>query len=263
MDESKGGSSEFFSNSLGMMFRHVWVPNPIKMRQSFSDPLHNKEVVKSDFSIGIHLITQHHYWSLVGENPSYFQGERMGDQDTEKNPVEYVSCAQAVKFCRLLSALPAERRLQRRYRLPTLAEWEHAYLAGGDFRPESSGDLAIFGEYAWIEENSDARTHPVGLKKANPWGIYDMGGNVQEWCLDVHVREITEYTKLDFQSTPHFECAFRGGDFGCSVAHCGVTPIHRTNSYTEGNFIGFRVVLETVPALNLRGVGVTRQDGLR
>ena len=244
MEEKSKTESDFFTNSLGMTFRHVRVASSPKGYLGSDKPLRNVGVVQSDFAIAIHLVTQQEYCSLVGENPSYFQGEQVGNRDTTRCPVEYVSCAQAVKFCRILSQFPAERRLRRHYRLPTEAEWEYAYLAREGFAPEASNAPEVFGEYAWIEQNSNNRTHSVGQKQPNPWGIFDMSGNVWEWCLDTHVSEITENTDLTIEPSPNFECSFRGGDFGCGVEFCGLANIHRVNSYYRGNFVGFRLVLE-------------------
>jgi formylglycine-generating enzyme required for sulfatase activity len=232
MEEKSKYGSDFFINSLGMKFRRVLVPtSPGGM-------------VACDFAIGIHLVTQQEYGSLIGENPSYFQGEQVGNRDTTRCPVEYVSCAQAIKFCCKLSQLSDERRFRMRYRLPTEAEWEYAYLAGQGFAPEASNSPEVLGEYAWIEQNSNDRTHSVGQKQPNPWGIYDMCGNVWEWCVNTQVPEITDKTDLTRGPSPHFECSFRGGDFGCGVEFCGLEKIHRVNSDYRGNFVGFRLVVD-------------------
>jgi len=88
----------------------------------------------------------------------------------------------AVEFCRRLSELPAEKRAGRKYRLPTEAEWEYACRAGST----DAYGASIPEDVGWYSSNSEGRTHPVGQKKPNAWGLYDMHGNILEWCSDVY-----------------------------------------------------------------------------
>jgi formylglycine-generating enzyme required for sulfatase activity len=132
---------------------------------------HNVRITKP-FYLGVTEVTQGQYKKVMGDNPRSFS--RTGDF-----PVERVSWEDAVEFCKKLSAKEGET-----YRLPTEAEWEYACRAGSTTRYCFGDDESQLGEYAWFNENSNRRTHPVGTKKPNAWGLYDMHGNVWERCQD-------------------------------------------------------------------------------
>jgi len=135
-------------------------------------------------------VTQELYLTIVGDNPSGFEGD--------KRPVEQVSFWDALEFCNLLSERVGESapyrlyeeggkrcaewlRSSKGYRLLTEAEWEYAAKAG---RETLYAGNAALTELGWYQENSRNKTQPVGQKKPNDWGLYDLSGNVWEWCYD-------------------------------------------------------------------------------
>jgi len=138
--------------------------------------------VRQGFWIAAHEVTQGQFETVMGFNPSRHQGEGL--------PVEMVTQPQAACFCRLLAerdatarGLASPRAMPHEYRLPSEAQWEYACRAGTT-GPCYAVDLRPI---AWFGLNSGGTTHPVGTKDANPWKLYDMLGNVEEWCSDGYV----------------------------------------------------------------------------
>jgi formylglycine-generating enzyme required for sulfatase activity len=191
------------------------------------------------FEIAVYELTQEQASKITKVNPSAFKGPQ--------NPVEQVSWDDAVEFCRKLSALPAEKQAGYVYRLPTEAEWEYACRAGTTTAYSFGDSDSELGDYAWYVENSGKTTHPVGGKKPNAWGLYDMHGNVFEWCQDWHGGDypsgsVTDPTGAAVGSLR----VIRGGswliisDYCRSAYRYGHSPVFRYHS------LGFRVLRSSI-----------------
>ncbi len=134
-----------------------------------------------NFKMGKYEVTQAQWAAVMVENPSEFKGAN--------NPVEHVSWNDCKEFLEKLNALPEVKESGLTFRLPTEKEWEYACRAGstGDYCKLADGTEitgSTLGEVAWYDDNSGDKTHPVGQKKPNAFGLYDMHGNVREWCED-------------------------------------------------------------------------------
>ncbi|MEY2407547.1 MAG: hypothetical protein QOF48_217 [Verrucomicrobiota bacterium] len=150
-------------------------------------PVH--EVVVSSFQIDARLVTQEHYEKVMGSNPSRWKGG--------SNPVEQVRWSDAARFCNRRSELEGLLPCydtnnwqcnfkSSGYRLPTEAEWEYACRAGTITAFFFGDSPAKLGEHAWFDKNAAGHPRPVAQKKPNPWGLYDICGNVWEWCNDFY-----------------------------------------------------------------------------
>lgn len=138
-------------------------------------PIHR--VTLSEYSIGETEVTQALWQTVMGNNPSYFKGDNM--------PVENISWKDCQKFIRKLNEMTQTQRSDgREFRLPTEAEWEFAARGGNKSRHTEYAGSSAIGDVAWYKENGNNRTHPVAQKAPNELGLYDMTGNVQEWCHD-------------------------------------------------------------------------------
>jgi formylglycine-generating enzyme required for sulfatase activity/predicted DNA-binding WGR domain protein len=216
------------------------------------DEVQHRVTLTKDFYLGMTQVTQAQYQQIMGENPSYFQSDyldsdydHVAGRDSSEFPVEQVSWDDAVKFCKKLSALPEEKAAGRVYRLPTEAEWEYACRAGSTTEFSFGGRSKNLGDYAWYEDNSSKRPHPVALKKPNAWGLYDMHGNVREWCSD----RFDDYSKVpvnDPVARKGLARVRRGGDWRDDAASCrSARRTCATPSYSRNGDTGFRVVLNT------------------
>lgn len=250
-------------NLLGMEF--IFIPaaefkmgSPFteKRRKLWESPVHAVNI-KNAFWIGKYQVTQEQWQKVMGNDPSYFKGEKF--------PVENISWLEAQAFIQKLNFLVASRKnspdktpeesqenikINFIYRLPTEAEWEYAARAGTTTSYFFGEDESKLKAYAWFLENSGLETHPVGLKKPNPWGLYDMYGNVGEWVQD-------EF-HIDYKGAPTdgraWENSFpnvstpvrirRGGGWNGNAGSCRSAERLFAAQDKKLNSLGFRIVRE-------------------
>lgn len=205
-----------------------------------SSPPHSVTITKP-FEIGIYEVTQKQYEAVMGTNPSVYAGEN--------NPVDSLNWNQATEFCRKLSAMPAEKAAGHVYRLPTEAEWEYACRAGTSSKFCCGDDESELEDYAWFKNNALTTTHPVGQKKPNLWGLYDMHGNVYEWCQDFYTR-YQEGAVTDPQGGETGPGrVVRGGGMSNIADYCRSSERAYVSAETNRHSYGLRVVREiTEPA---------------
>lgn len=214
--------------------------------------------ITQPFFMGVYEVTQEEYEKVMGANPSYFSKtgrgpERVAGLDTGRFPVEFIQWELADAFCKKLSELPAEKELRRVYRLPTEAEWEYACRAGTTttfhFGDSLSSMQANFnGEFPSPGADKGpflGRPTTVGSYEPNAFGLFDMHGNVWEWCADQYH---ADYYSNSPTEDPHDEAGssdrvVRGGSWGSDAMNCrsryryNVLPVRRYQSR------GFRVVM--------------------
>ena len=220
------------------------------------------------FYLGRYAVTQSEYGRVMGTNPSAFTEQqidasafqpalsktevshrlqarqRVAGRDTGRYPVETVNWADAMEFCDRLSAMPAEKAARRVYRLPTEAEWEYACRAGTTTRWYSGNDEAGLADVAWFDKNSGGMTHPVGEKKPNAWGLYDMHGNVWQWCADACSKDYAAGSDPRDPAGPPagIRRILRGGAWAFKATVCRSGSRAGSASNLRNGSYGFRVV---------------------
>lgn len=207
-------------------------------RTKGSDLDANEVSIDKDFYIGKYEVTQKLFSDVMGEKPSRYADD--------KKPVESVSYYQAVEFCKKLNELTKDKRpAGYEFALPTEMQWEYACRAScetslnnGKQISAEKGNCAELNDIAWYKANSDKITHEVGTKKPNSWNIFDMHGNVAEWCLDAY-----NGNEIAKEVNNNSKCIVKGGTYFYEPAKNRSASRGATAPNTLSSGIGFRVAL--------------------
>ncbi len=186
--------------------------------------------IQQPYYLGKYEVTQGQWKKVMGTNPSFFKADKV-EGDADQHPVEGVSWEQAQDFIEKLNTLDTTAL----YRLPTEFEWEYAARAGAD-------TLLSWEEtrkQAWIQDTDKGRTQPIGKMKPNPWGLYDMLGNVWEWVEDYYNGKVFPSPVPPATGDVH---VLRGGSFISDVVNA--TYFFHGGGPGNGYDVGFRVVRE-------------------
>jgi formylglycine-generating enzyme required for sulfatase activity len=231
------GSGYTIDLGSGIQLEMVWIPNGSFIMGSPSgesgrddDEGPQTNVRLEGFWMGRYEVTQAQYQAIMGTNPSDFSGAN--------NPVERVSWNRAMEFSRKLSERTGEN-----YTLPTEAQWEYACRAGTTSAYYFGNDSGQLENYAWFDSKYGGTTHPVGQKQPNGWGLYDMHGNVWEWCLSLY--RPYPYSETDGRNSESYTSSarvLRGGSRGSNPENCRSAGRGRNAPARGVDGLGFRVV---------------------
>jgi formylglycine-generating enzyme required for sulfatase activity len=226
------------TNSIGMKLRLIppgefMTGSPTSEQGRRDNETQHRVRITKPFYLGLHEVTIEQFRAFVKARHYQTEAERHGRGDFFRmpqftwwdaefrqeadHPVLYISWNDAVAFCAWLS-----NREKRPYRLPTEAEWEYACRAGSTTRLFFGDDASMLDEYAWYRDNADHKTHPVGQKKPNAWGLCDMHGNVYEWCSDWYSSGYYTESPVDDPTGPTSGSirVGRGGSWYSTAGHC-------------------------------------------
>ena len=212
-DEPKGGWSEEYKTTK-LVLR--------KITSGDVKPLGKYITITEDYYVGVFEVTQAQWQAIMGENPSYFGGDL-------SRPVEKVSWNDCQEFIKKLNSRTEVKSAGITFRLPTEEEWEYACRAGstGKYGLLAEGREGTIDEMGWYDDNSGEETHPVGQKKPNVWGLYDMHGNVWEWTASA----VSNYR------------IYSGGGWNIDVEDCVADYWRSRGDYPDcrGLTLGFRL----------------------
>ena len=194
-------------------------------------PVHS--VTLSDYYIGETEVTQELWQAVMGNNPSYYSGY-------PQRPVEYVSWNDCQEFITKLNNLTGKN-----FRLPTEAEWEYAARGGNKSKGYKYSGSNTVGDVAWYDSNSISRTHDVKTKQANELGIYDMSGNVYEWCQDWYNSSYYSSSPENNPTGPTSGSSrvLRGGSWDSDARFCRVSSRRSDDPDFRDDSLGFRLAL--------------------
>lgn len=195
---------------------------------NYERPTHS--VTLSDYYIGKFEVTQELWQAVMGNNPSYYKGNNL--------PVEQVSWNDVQEFIRKLN-----QKTGANFRLPTEAEWEYAARGGNKSRGYKYSGSNSIDDVAWYTSNSGSKTHPVGTKSPNELGIYDMSGNVWEWCQDWKGSYSSASQTDPMGPGSGSRRVYRGGSWDSRAKYCRVSPRGNCTPVPRNSALGFRVVL--------------------
>lgn len=205
---------------------------------TYEDEKPAHQVTVSSFSIGQTEVTQELWWVVMGTNPSDFKGA--------KRPVENVSWNDCQMFIRKLNQLTGKN-----FRLPTEAEWEYAARGGNkcqNYKYSGNNNINYVAWYDGVFDESeyyDCTHTTVGKKYPNELGLFDMSGNVYEWCQDFYESSYYSHSPLTNPKGPNFgyDHVYRGGGW-CSISReCRVAYRNRSNAAFRINYLGLRLAL--------------------
>jgi formylglycine-generating enzyme required for sulfatase activity len=224
-------------------------PSPWYLEALPSESPRHRVRITRPFWLGRYEVTQREYLAVMKTSPTMYAPGKIHQDlvqgiDTSALPIDNVGWDTANEFCRQLSAMSAESG--RRYRLPTEAEWEYACRAGTTTRYYWGSAQSQMNEYAWNPRNSGNVPHAVGQKRPNAWGLYDMLGNMWEWCADWHGPAYYRSSPSEAPTGPTegTQRILRGGGFNGSpeFVRSAVRPSREPKG--GGNYYGLRVVCE-------------------
>lgn len=218
----QAGESQIFDD-----IEFVWIPVGSFHMGAAIDHLVE---LSEGFWLGKYEVTQEQWRRVMGSNPSYVKGDL--------HPVEQVSWLESQVFVEKLNELSKSDS----YSLPTEAQWEYASRAGSTTLFSFGEDSNALSDYAWYRDSSSGTTHPIGEKKPNSWNLFDMYGNVWEWCADWKGL----YPKHDVSDPtgPHEGelRILRGGSWYTAHTDCNSAVRHGSSPYNAHNRYGLRIV---------------------
>ena len=201
----------------------------MKNPNSNEKPVH-QVTLTNDYYMGKYEVTQALWQAVMGSNPSEYKGDNL--------PVETVSWNDCQKFISKLNSLTG-----RMFRLPTEAEWEYAARGGKESRGYQYSGSSNISDVAWYDENSGSKTHPVGTKQANELGIYDMTGNVWEWCSDWYSSYSSSSQTNPTGSDSGSARVSRGGGWNCNASYCRLSVRFYYTPDFRLDILGLRLAL--------------------